>query len=309
MSHLILVDGNALGFAGMSGPRLTAGFKDTQSTFTVLKKVRNIVKDNPEALVMMLYDGRSWRKDVFKEYKANREQTEKQVEERTEYYEQKADTLKALEMLGVCISSANNMEADDLAYLYARAWKGDKVTVMAADKDWLQLVDERTTWVDPINDRVCDQARFKEFTGYDNVQQFVEAKAVLGDAGDNIKGIMGIGPKKLEQIYSVYSDMEVFLCKPVDECEAKWLSFFGKKLPKVLRELDRRAALKTLDTNKMLMDLSTEHRPKPKNLVRIKKPMNVEAFQDFCYENAFLSITTKMDTFIEPFKNNKYIEG
>lgn len=305
-NHLVLVDTNQFGFAGMNNPRLSAGDKDTQSVFSTIKTIRNIFLDYPDAMVMCLFDGRSWRKDIYKEYKANREKTDKQVEDRKAYYEQAKLIRQGLKLLGVTQVSAGNMEADDLAYMACRSWeaKGGKVTVVTGDKDWLQLVSKQTCWVDRINDRYCNWKNFQEVTGFKDQAQFIEAKCILGDAGDNIKGINGIGKKTLEKIYQMTDSFIDFLFWKEEAIEAEWMNRFLKKPPKIVKEFDRILAAKTVKENLKLVDLGTPYRPEAVNLVKDRQPLDEEGFTTFCYENSFLSIAKDMGKFIKPFKEN-----
>lgn len=310
MKHLILVDGNNWGFSGMSVPKLSTGDKDTQGTFHFLKRLRFAMEQNPDALFMILWDGRSWRKDLYTDYKANRERTAKQTQERNEYYDQKKDIQEALKLLGIMQVSADNMEADDLAEIFSRKWKGDRITLLSGDMDWLQLVDEKTVWHDLISERRATQKIFKQFTGCENFVQFLEKKCILGDTGDNIKGINGIGPKKVETIFelfeSFYAMMNYMEMKPghVDEV---WLKQTGKNLPKVIRELDITQARETMEMNMKLMWLSTPHRPEPVNLVKIRGSLDPEKFTDFCGRLAFMSILRDFNKFLLPFKENQYV--
>lgn len=295
MSHLILIDANNLGFQSMNSPRLNAGEKPTQGTFNFLRKLRSIYQDNPNALIMCLWDGKSWRKEYYAEYKEKRQQTTKQQESRQEYYDQAKDIWKALTLLGVTQCLASNMEADDLAEIYSRKWIGDKVTLISGDKDWIQLVDYRTEWIDPIRDRICDYRNFFEFTGFYNSEQFVEAKCILGDK-DEVPGIKGIGPKTLETIYKKWCSFPDYLLDKSKDYE-----------PKVIQSLDINDTLKKVSENRILADLKTPFRPEPINLKRMQNPLDEEGFRSFCYENAFLSFTRDLDKFLKPFKGNKYV--
>jgi DNA polymerase-1 len=307
MSHLILVDGNNLGFAGMASPRLSAGDTNTQATFTVIKKLRNLFLDNPNALIMVLWDGRSWRKDIYSDYKGKRETTDKQVEARQAYYEQKASLIDGLRYLGMTQCSASNMEADDLAEIYSRKWKGDKVTLFTGDKDWLQLIDERTSWIDPILDRQCNHLNFKAFTGFEDTEQFVEAKCILGDK-DEVPGLKGIGPKTLAQVYEIWYSFYYGFLDGADQ-EKEWELIHGKSLPKVLDDCrwNYKKTWEELDFNRKLADLKTKHRPEPINLVQNRQDLNSESFKAFCHRNAFLSFLRDYDKFLKPFKENKYV--
>jgi DNA polymerase I len=308
-NHLVLVDGNNIGFSAMASPILLSGAKQTNGTFTFVRKIRDLFLEFPNAMIMVLWDGASWRKDIYKEYKEKRQSTEKQQDQRQEYYDQKPDMQKALTLLGIAQCFSINMEADDLAEIYSRKWKGDKVTLVSGDQDWIQLVDERVTWFDPVRDRIVTSSNFQTTTGYLDAKQFVEAKSILGDK-DEVPGIKGIGPGTLEKLYQSYSSFRHFLIELNDSSsyvEVEWFKKHGKKMPKVLRELGIDITLKQLDFNDKLGDLRTEHRPEPINLKRSQKPIDVAGFEDFCYTLGFMSITRKLDIFVKPIIDNRHI--
>jgi DNA polymerase-1 len=299
------VDGNNLGFAGMGATRLHAGNSDTQSTFTVIRSIRRIYLENPDALVMVLWDGKSWRKDAFTEYKANREVTAKQVEEREAYYKQKTSIVDGLNFLGVMQSVASNMEADDLAEIYSSSFRGEKITLYSGDKDWLQLVDERTTWFDPIRDRQCTNKNFEAFTNCKNVKQFLERKYIEGDVGDNIKGLKGVGNKTLDDVYNIWNSLDEFY-HDFDRQE-KWKDAYGRAIPSAL-EGQATEAYEVMSKNETLMNLKTANRPEPINLRRYGGKLHEEEFKTFCYENAFISFVRDYDKFLKPFKENKFVQ-
>jgi DNA polymerase-1 len=295
----------------MSNPILLAGERQTQSVFAVIQKVQNVVAQHPNANIIVLWDGKSWRKDIYTEYKANRGKTEKEQAARAAYFDQKTEIMKGLELLGVRQMWGTNMEADDLAGLLTEklASKG-KITLMTADKDWQQLVAPNVIWHDVINSRLCDAASFKTVTGFNDREQFLEAKCILGDAGDNIKGIMGVGPKAVEGIYKMSDDFESFLyCLRdyPDELMIRWKQTIGKIMPKALRELDVPSAWNQFEFNMELVDLNTKARPTIAKMIDDKGRLDLDKFKEFCHKNAFSSIVRRFDQFVEAFQQNAYI--
>lgn len=290
----------------MAGPKLTAGEVATQGIFTFIKSIRNIFLDNPDALIMVLWDGRSWRKDIYSDYKGKREDSAEKQEAREAYYKQKYAMAEALAKLGVIQVYASNMEADDLAEIYSRKFTGDKVTLITGDKDWLQLVNLRTDWFDPILVRGCNWKNFQATTGFENAEKFVEAKCILGDK-DEVPGFKGVGPKKVEAIFELYDSFISFVQDK--DADLKWAMKFRKNMPKVLADLlvDREKTIEEFNFNRKLADLMTPHRPEPKGLTKTQSSLNMEAFKDFCYRYAFLSFLKDYDKFLKPFKDNKYV--
>lgn len=68
---------------------------------------------------------------------------------------------------------------------------------VTVDRDWLQLIDKNTKVWFSDNQTMVDHYNFEKHTGYDSVEDFLIAKSILGDVGDNVKGVLGIGKKTL----------------------------------------------------------------------------------------------------------------
>lgn len=306
MQKIVAIDGNNLGFAGMANPKLSSGEIDTQSVFAVIKKVRKFFLDYPpDTLFVVLWDGKSWRKKILPEYKENRIKNEDQVKDREAYFIQRKLIREALDYLGVTQMIASNLEADDLAAIMVKNMtKDQEIDLITSDKDWLQLINRRVKWIDPINERECDHTSFNMFTGYPNVAQFIESKCILGDAGDNIKGIKGVGPVTLDKIYNLGFSFLNFMHFTKEEREELWVKQYGGKFPKVLANLDREETIELMKKNSQLMNLIGGWIPKAENLVRTRRELDKKKFEELCFKLSFLSITSKLDVFLKPFEDN-----
>ena len=113
----------------MANPKLSAGEMETQGIFTFVKKLRWILLEHPFSRVIVLWDGRSWRRELYPEYKANREKTKKQEDDRKAYYDQAQEMRTACRILGVRQLWAANLEADDLAYSLTKKLNSAGVSV------------------------------------------------------------------------------------------------------------------------------------------------------------------------------------
>lgn len=297
----ILIDGNNWGFAALAAPRLSAGGSNTSVPFIFFRQLYDLKVQNPDAIIIVLWDGKSWRKDIYPEYKANRKKDRNFEKIRSEYSEQLPLVHEMLSVLGINQVTSDNMEADDLAYFMCKQANitGDKVTLITADKDWQQLVTPNINWVDTIHDLSCNFENFSLVTGCANTKQFIEQKCILGDNSDNIKGINGIGPKTLEKIYSCYGSIMDFYVSFYAGVPMSFL--FGKTVPKALTQHTITSIEGELDRNKVLMDLGTKHRPQP-IIKNITAKFDKKAFEQFAYKYAFLSITRQLDKFLKPFE-------
>ena len=302
-----IVDGNSIGFAANSATSLRAGNLPTQAINGMLRKVREIVEMFGAESVIILWDGKSWRKEVSMDYKANREANPKMVQEREQYRIQRPYISRGLRLLGVSQIVAQNMEADDLAgkIVPQLVSRGNQVRLVTGDRDWLQLIQKGVTWTDHRSDKRCNLGNFTEVTGFRNSREFVQGKALQGDASDNIKGVGGIGEKGAKDLLKCFGSVEAFLNETRDYClkvHNETLGKNSKDLPKAWRTFaDDQEAQERFYDNMRLMDLASPHVPKPVGLTQVKQPLDLDGFRAFCGEVAFHSVLNDMDRFIAPF--------
>ncbi|MBA8881776.1 5'-3' exonuclease H3TH domain-containing protein [Phyllobacterium myrsinacearum] len=318
MKRYLLIDGNNIAHAANGTKnKLTVGSVETTAIFGFLRQLRKQISIYGQFTPIVLWDGASWRKMQYKDYKENREKNDtaaaqKQKAERESTKKQIPAIQKALQLLGVTQIKAANMEADDLAAICADRYikQGAGVVLVSGDKDWLQLVGPNCMWFDPINDRkvrtVADLADEKNKLGIavKSFKQFVEMKALMGDTGDNIPGVGGIGDKGAMEFlaefesYSNFSNM--CLTGEVDL----------KKLPKKFRDLAESEDKRILFMrNLMLMDLRHPARPAPINLKVDPGSPSIETFTLFCQRLVFKSFLTDIENWVSVFPPFKYREA
>ncbi|MEQ1780916.1 MAG: DNA polymerase I [Hyphomonadaceae bacterium] len=112
----------------------------------------------------------------------------------------------ALEMKG--------FEADDLIATYSRqaAAKGARVSIVSADKDLMQLIDERICMLDTVKDRkICAPEVFEKFGV--TPDKVIDVQALCGDSVDNVPGVPGIGIKTAALLIQEYGDLESLLAR------------------------------------------------------------------------------------------------
>lgn len=303
------IDGNSVGHAAQHGfagrgKKLSAGGQETTAIFGMLVSMQKLLRSRTHSSPIVLWDGRSWRYDDFENYKGNRTDTADKVAERERYRSQRAQMFKGLHLLGVSQLVAGNMEADDMAAILTRRelQKGNMVTLITGDKDWIQLVEKGVAWVDHKQDRKCTVNNFQEFTGFKTQRQFIDAKGLQGDAGDNIKPKTGIGEKGAKDLLAVFDSVEQFLSMNLDEAEDRFFLHHGKKMQAGARKFhaDTEAQQRFRWAVKM-MDLSHPDIPAPQNIRGTKQRLDRAAFEAFCAQHAFMSLLKDMDRFLEPF--------
>lgn len=152
----------------------------------------------------------SYRKGLYPEYKANREEKYKDQsdEERDEFMEFLEDYEATLSLLqeSYPILRYQGVEADDvIAYICQKKRPETKVWIISSDKDLNQLVSptvSRWTYVSAkVKEITWDS--FEEAAGC-SFDDFVSVKVLQGDSGDNVPGVPGVGIKRAVSLIGQY---------------------------------------------------------------------------------------------------------
>lgn len=297
----LLIDGNSIGFAAQNGARLTVAGREIQAVFGTVRTIRTVIETYPHMKTLVLWDGKSWRKERWDFYKANRNVDPKIAKMRESYKSQRPIIAKVLKTLGVAQLSASNLEADDLFAIFVRKAKAQNIPVILAtgDKDLLQLVQPRVVWMDFIRERSCNVGNFEEFTGYSTPRAFVEAKALTGDISDNVPGVGGIGEKGAKELLARWGDVATFLATVETVMDAGEF----KKLPKKFRDFatNEKGGIDIFHRNLEIMDLNHPNVPKPERMNLVKGALSTDSVIELFEELAFNSILKDFDEWISPF--------
>ncbi len=171
-----------------------------------------------------------------------------------------------------CIEQAG-YEADDIIATYARlaSEAGATTTIVASDKDLMQLVGNGVTMFDPMKDKRIGEGEVVEKFGVPP-DKVVDVQALIGDPVDNVPGVPGIGVKTAAQLILEYGDLETLLARAEEI-----------KQPKRREALIENAAIarisKTLVRLEDHVPLTTPveeigvHDPDPRRLVAFLKAM------------------------------------
>jgi len=150
--------------------------------------------------------GRSFRNDIYPDYKANR------PDPPADLVPQFGLIRQATRAFNVPCVEQENFEADDLIATYARqaVEKGATVRIISSDKDLMQLVRDGVTLLDTMKDKEIGEAEVKDKFGVPP-DKVIEVQALAGDSVDNIPGVPGIGVKTGAQLIEEYGDLENLL--------------------------------------------------------------------------------------------------
>jgi DNA polymerase-1 len=149
---------------------------------------------------------KTFRNDIYSEYKANRTETPEDLIPQFEYIRKavKAFSLPSIELI--------NYEADDLLATYAKKIvdAGARVTVISSDKDLMQLVSEKIRLYDPMKNKVLGEKEVFEKFGV-KPNQVIDVQSLAGDSSDNIPGVPGIGVKTAAELINRYKTLDILL--------------------------------------------------------------------------------------------------
>lgn len=182
----------------------------------------------PSYLVMALDGPRSklMRREWFPDYKANRGKAPLPEE----FGQQFSRCLEVTQALGIPMVSHPRWEADDVIATILRKAKEHPETkdcefvIVTKDKDLHQLVRNRVTCYDPMDDVVVDKKGVKEKWGV-GPEHLHGLFVLAGDSSDNIKGVPGIGPKGAAKLILENGDFETFL----ERLRLGWFPKLSKK--------------------------------------------------------------------------------
>ena len=191
-----------------------------------LKSVGYAIRMADPTKVVIVFDGvggSSARRNLFPAYKANRNTSRmtnysifsSKDEEQESINNQISRLIQYLQCLPVTVISIDGLEADDIiGYLANKFQKHEetaRVTIMSADKDFLQLVSDKVHCYSPTKKKIYTPKDVLEEFGVSS-NNFLNYKILMGDQSDNIPGISGLGPKKLIKLFpELISDTKIKL--------------------------------------------------------------------------------------------------
>ncbi len=203
---LYIIDGNSYVYRAYYAIKSLANSKGfpTNAIFGFTNMLLKIIREKrPEGLVVS-FDSPSitGRHMLFDQYKANRKETP------ADLVGQLPHIRRVIAALNIKVFELPGYEADDIIGTIAirAAAEGSDVYIVTADKDMLQLVDDRIRVYDPMKDRTLDRAYVTEKFGV-GPERITEYMALTGDASDNIPGVKGIGEKTAKELLAAFSSL------------------------------------------------------------------------------------------------------
>ena len=249
---VILVDGSSYlyraFFASQQADlRNSEGFP-TGAVRVVTSMLRSLLKQYPESPVMVIFDakGKTFRDDIYPEYKANRPSMPDDLRLQIEPIH---DIIRAM---GLPLVAVEGVEADDVIGTLARQASQAKrhTLISTGDKDMAQLVDEHVNLINTMTDTHMDREGVIEKFGIPP-ELIIDFLALMGDKVDNIPGVPGVGEKTalgllqgLGSIKDIYENLD-----KVAELSFRGAKTMAKKLEAHRQDADLSYTLATIKTD------------------------------------------------------------
>ncbi|HHF3084388.1 TPA: DNA polymerase I [Vibrio diabolicus] len=191
---LILIDGSSYlyrAFHAYPGT-MSNGEIPTNAVYGVVNMLRSMMRQFASERIAVVFDakGKTFRDDMYAEYKANRPPMPDDLRCQIEPLH---NVIRAMGLPLICVPG---VEADDVIGTLAHqaSQKGMPVLISTGDKDMAQLVDDNITLINTMTNVVMDREGVVEKFGIPP-ELIIDYLALMGDKVDNIPGVPGVGDK------------------------------------------------------------------------------------------------------------------
>ena len=203
----VLVDGSSYLYRAYHAlPAFTSSKGEpTGAVLGVLNMLYKLLDDFEPERIAVIFDapGKTFRDDLYKDYKANRPPMPEDLRPQIE------PLLEVIKAIGIPVLKITGVEADDvIGTLATQASKAGITTlIFTSDKDMAQLVDNKVTLVNTMNDTKMNTDGIRKKFGV-SPKQIVDYLTLVGDSSDNIPGVPGVGPKTAAKWLGEYQDLQ-----------------------------------------------------------------------------------------------------
>lgn len=252
MSRLVLIDGSSYLYRAFHAlpPLTNAQGEPTGALFGVVNMLRATLKEQPaHAAFVVDAPGKTFRDDMYAEYKANRPSMPDDLRAQVE------PMMAIVQALGFPILRISGVEADDVIGTLALqgAQAGLQVTISTGDKDFAQLVRPGVELVNTMTgSRMDSDAAVMDKFGV-RADQIIDYLSLMGDAVDNIPGVTKCGPKTAAKWLAEFDTLDgVIAAAPAMKGK------IGENLREALGRLPLNRELVTIKTDVALEQGPTE---------------------------------------------------
>lgn len=250
MKKLLLIDGHALIFrsyyAFLRRPMINSKGVDTSILFGFTKTIIELMLKERPTHFAVAFDppSKTFRHEIFPEYKANRSETPELIKGALE------PLTGIMEAISVPVLMKNGFEADDVIGTIAKeaAKEGFTVYMVTPDKDYGQLVSDAVFQYKPGKNGEQSEIITKEhicnYYSIEKPEQVIDILTIWGDSSDNIPGVRGVGEVGSKKLINKYKSVENIYSHLAELPEKQRVAFEEAKA-----HIDLSKRLVTIDTN------------------------------------------------------------
>ncbi len=220
--RLFLIDASAFAYRAFFAIRNLTNSKGqpTNAVYGFARILLKLLREHEPSHIAVVFDapGKTFRDDMYPEYKANREAM---PEELSSQFPLIHELVKAF---NIPIFSQPGVEADDIMGTLARRAESENIEtiLVTGDKDMLQLINDTVKVYDP------GKGESGAWYGVEEVRErfgcdpahVIDALGLMGDTADNVPGVRGIGPKTAKTLLEKYGSLEG-IYEHIDELKGK----------------------------------------------------------------------------------------
>jgi DNA polymerase I len=280
--HVFLIDGSGFLFRAFHAlpPMTRPDGTPVNAVYGFTSMIMKLVDETDADHIAVIFDAgrRTFRNDIFPDYKANRPPP---PDELIPQFDLVREATRAANI--ACVDMAG-YEADDLIATYTRlaVEAGAKVTIVSSDKDLMQLVGERVRMKDPMKNRDIGPIEVEERFGV-GPDKVIDVQALAGDSTDNVPGVAGIGVKTAALLINEYGDLEAVLARAEEIKQPKRRQSLIDHADAARMSLDLVRLKDDVPVDEMLEAFAVRE-PEPDTLLSFLKAQN------------FKSLTTKFES-------------
>ncbi len=210
---LVLIDGHSIlnrAFYGVPDLSNAEGIH-TNAIYGFLNIMFKIIEEEKPGFLAVAFDVKAptFRHEIYAEYKGTRKAMPDELREQVPVMKE------VLQAMGILIMEKAGLEADDILGTFAKKAQkqGLEVALVSGDRDLLQIADENIKIRIPKTKG--GRTEIEDYYAKDVLEtmqvtpvQFIDLKALMGDASDNIPGVPKVGPKTATELMVTYGSLE-----------------------------------------------------------------------------------------------------
>ena len=204
---IILVDGSSYLYRAYHAlpPLTTSKNQPTGAIKGVISMIKRVLIDHPDSPLAVVFDakGKTFRHDMYSEYKANRPPMPEDLVQQIEPIH------RIITLMGIKLIMIPGVEADDVIGTLAEQARQKKLNtvISTGDKDMTQLVCDNVSVVNTMSGELLDENGVMNKFGV-GPELITDYLALIGDKSDNVPGVDKVGPKTAVKWLNEYKNIE-----------------------------------------------------------------------------------------------------